>query len=110
MAQSVPATTIISAAQSHLIDLIILCSHGDTGIKRWAVGSVAQKVIRQSLIPVLVLHKEGGIPANSHPDGTRSVRVLVGLDGSTLSETALVPAAQLSTALSAPAERKTSHE
>ncbi|MEO8955131.1 MAG: universal stress protein [Ktedonobacteraceae bacterium] len=97
------ASEILSATQSLQADIIIMCSHGYTGLKRWRLGSVAQKVARHSPIPVLVLHEDAGLLTNLHPEGNRPVRILVALDGSSLAEEALLPAAQLSAALSAPA-------
>jgi nucleotide-binding universal stress UspA family protein len=95
---------ILAAAPSLQADLIVMCSHGYTGFKRWRLGSVAQKVARHSPVPVLVLYEDGGVPTNLHPGGMRPVRVLVALDGSSLAEATLVPAAHLSAALSAPAQ------
>lgn len=37
--------TLISAVQAKGIDLIVMCSHGDTGLKRWMLGSVAWESI-----------------------------------------------------------------
>ncbi len=99
-----PASEILAAAQSLHADLIVMCSHGYTGFKRWRLGSVAQKVARHSPVPVLVLYEDGGVPTNLHPGGMRPVRVLVALDGSSLAEATLMPAAHLSAALSAPAQ------
>jgi nucleotide-binding universal stress UspA family protein len=99
-----PADTILSVARSQQVDLIVMCSHGYTGFKRWALGSVAQKVARHSPVPAFVLHEHAGVPTNLHPGGIRPVRVLVAMDGSPLAETVLAPAAQLSAALSAPAQ------
>ncbi len=104
-----PAQLILAVASSQSleappVDLIILCSHGATGFTRWALGSVAQKVARHSPVPVLILQERGGVPTALHPGSMRSVRVLVPLDGSSLAEAALTPAAYLSAALSAPAE------
>lgn len=90
------APAILSAAQALHATLIVLCSHGSTGFQRWMLGSVAEKVIRHAPIPVLVL-REGGpepVTAVQHP-----VRALVALDGSTLSEAILEPAARLSAGL-----------
>jgi nucleotide-binding universal stress UspA family protein len=98
----VAATTILSTASSYKADLIVMTSRGYTGTERWVLGSVAQKVARQSPIPVLVLHEAGGIPAGPHPDAS-PLRALVTLDGSALAEAALEPAAQLIAALAAPA-------
>lgn len=98
-----PALTIFPAAHAHHADLIIMCSHGSTGARRWGMGSVSQKVARYSPLPVLILREGAGVPTNLHPGGIRPVRIQVALDGSPLAETALLPAAQLSVALSAPA-------
>ncbi len=98
-----PAPTIISAADSYDVDLIVMTSQGKTGIQRWALGSVAQKIARHSPMPVLVLHESGPLPVGPHRDG-RPLRALVPLDGSVLARTALEPAAQLVAALSAPAQ------
>ena len=79
-------------------------SHGATGLMRLVMGSVAQQVLRHSLVPVLVI-RDGSSPSLSHP-GTLShaPRILVALDGSSLAEAALLPAAQLCAALAVPAQ------
>jgi nucleotide-binding universal stress UspA family protein len=82
------AKTILEIARSWHADLIILCSHGRTGFTRWVLGSIVDTIVRQSPIPTLILRVKG----KSFPtQGNRSVRVFVGLDGSTLAETALMP-------------------
>ncbi len=93
-----PAPVILSAVYAQQVDLVVMCSHGDTGFRRWILGSVAQKVTRHSPVPVLVLREDGLVPA-----GGKATRILVALDGSALAESVLAPAAQLSIALSAPA-------
>ncbi|APV44035.1 Nucleotide-binding universal stress protein, UspA family [Dehalogenimonas formicexedens] len=45
---------IIQYATTHAVDLIIMATHGRSGISRWAFGSVAEKVLRQSPVPVLL--------------------------------------------------------
>ncbi len=99
-----PAATILSVAQSSQADLIVMCSHGYTGMTRWVLGSVAEKVVHSAPIPVFVLHERGPMPAGAHPDATRPLRVLVALDGSAYAKAAIEPAAQLITALAAPAQ------
>ena len=98
------ADTILSVVETYHIDLIVLCSHGYTGMKRWVLGSVAEKVARSAPIPVLVLREDGPVPASPHPDPTRPLRVLVTLDGSVLAKAALEPAASMIAALAAPAQ------
>jgi nucleotide-binding universal stress UspA family protein len=99
---SIPAQMILSAARLQQVDAIIMCSHGDAGFRRWALGSVAQKVARHSPVPVFILPEGTDLTTSFPPEGTRPVQVLVGLDGSSLAEAALVPAVHLSVALSAP--------
>jgi nucleotide-binding universal stress UspA family protein len=50
-----PSSEIIDYAQSHGIDLIVISSHGRTGISRFLLGSVAERVVRFATCPVLVL-------------------------------------------------------
>jgi len=90
------APTILSAAQSFHTNIIVMCSHGYTGFKRWVLGSVADKVTHYSPVPVLVLREGGPVPAAAVQ---QPVRVLVPVDGSPLSEAVLEPAAYLAAAL-----------
>lgn len=96
------APSILSAIQSHQADLVVMCSHGYTGFKRWALGSVAHKVVPHSPVPVLVLRDGGPIPATA---SQKPMRAFVPLDGSPLSEAALEPAAQLLAALAPSGQR-----
>jgi nucleotide-binding universal stress UspA family protein len=101
------ALTILDTAKEQQSDLIIIASHGATGFKRWALGSVAQQVARSSPVPVLVLRERGTVPSSSYPDKTRplhTVAAVVALDGSQLAEAAILPAANLVAALAAPAQ------
>ncbi len=47
------AVAIGSATQDG--DLIAMASHGRTGVKRWFLGSVAEEVLRQAIVPVLLI-------------------------------------------------------
>ncbi len=97
-----PTANILSVVESQQIDLVAMCSHGYTGITRWIMGSVAEKVAHAAPVPVLVL-REGKPPlANRRPDGSGSLRILVPLDGSVEAEAAIAPAAHLVAALTAP--------
>ncbi len=49
------ADTILDFATKNGVDLIIMATHGRTGVSRWALGSVADKVVRTSDAPVLVV-------------------------------------------------------
>jgi nucleotide-binding universal stress UspA family protein len=52
------AQKIQDVIEEEQADLIVMGSHGDTGIKRFMLGSVAQKVARHSSVPVLVLRNQ----------------------------------------------------
>jgi nucleotide-binding universal stress UspA family protein len=97
-----PAATIITQAAKPPVDLIIISSHGYTGMKRWLLGSVAEKVARHSLVPVLILRDQKPFYVHKSSDGSDVVRALVALDTSPRSQDALVPAAEIVTALSTP--------
>lgn len=50
-----PADELIKYAESNSIDMIILGTIGKSGLDRFLLGSVAEKVVRNSKIPVLVV-------------------------------------------------------
>jgi nucleotide-binding universal stress UspA family protein len=95
------APQILEMARLLPIELIVLCSHGSAGFKRWMVGSVAQKIVRASPLPVLLLPEQ-----RNRLDGraTYPLRALIPLDGSLAAEAALLPAAQVIAAASSGGE------
>ena len=98
-----PANRILSEVQASQIDLIVMPTHSDSGIKRWMSESLVEKIVSDAPIPVLVLREEHALPLASAGPGSGSLRALVPLDGSIYAEAALAPAAQLVAMLSAPA-------
>lgn len=54
-----PADEILSYAEKNDIDLIIMSTHGRSGLSRFFFGSVAEKVSRHSPVPVLLLSPKG---------------------------------------------------
>lgn len=96
------ATAILLEIKTRHSDLIVMCSHGYTGMKRWVLGSVAEKVAHHAPVPVLVLREGGPALVGTPPHAEGPVRALVPLDGSVQAKAALVPAAQLVAALAAP--------
>lgn len=98
------AQTLLMAAREQAADLIVMTTHGRTGLARWALGSVADKLIRRADVPALVLPDQATLPLGPGPDAMRPVTVLVPLDGSMTSEVAIVPAAQVAVALATPME------
>jgi nucleotide-binding universal stress UspA family protein len=49
-----PYEGIVEAAKNRKCDLILMASHGERGLTRFMLGSVADKVIQLSKVPVLV--------------------------------------------------------
>ena len=97
MPADTPATAILDAAGDSPADLIVMSTHGRSGIGRWLYGSVADEVLRQAAVPVLLISAACHQP---WPED-RPLKVLVPLDGSDLSEAALGPARALSEAVGA---------
>ncbi len=52
------ADTILDYAKKNAIDLIVMSTHGRSGLSRWAFGSVAEKVLSTSTSPVLIVRPE----------------------------------------------------
>ncbi len=59
-----PAEELTIYAKAEKADLIIMASHGRSGPSKWAHGSVAEKVLRSSLTPVLLVRAPGCTEAN----------------------------------------------
>lgn len=54
MVEGAPAEVVLDAARD--ADLIVMGTHGRRGPSRWWLGSVAERVVRAALVPVLVVH------------------------------------------------------
>jgi nucleotide-binding universal stress UspA family protein len=98
VAEGDPATEILRAAQAADIVLIAMVTHGRSGLQRWALGSVADKVMRMSQVPTLLI-RPPETQAKQEPVALK--RLLVPLDGSAMAESAIEPAARLSQATGA---------
>ena len=87
-----PPDVIIQKAASDVGTLIAMATHGRSGIDRWVMGSVAEKVLRATSNPLLLVRgKEEG---KSDSDATFK-SIIVPLDGSNLAETVLPAAIEL---------------
>jgi nucleotide-binding universal stress UspA family protein len=87
------AESILQYANDNKIDLIVMSSHGRSGLNRWVYGSVAERIMSQAPCPTLILNAR-------HPSLPESPeKILVPLDGSELAEKALVPVIDLIAAL-----------
>lgn len=81
------AEEILHFAEENTVDLIMMASHGRSGIRRWRMGSVADKVLRASKVPVWFVH--AGIEDATPYDQWPSKTFLVPLDGSERAESVL---------------------
>jgi len=52
------ANCIVEYAEANQVDLIAMCTHGRTGLARWALGSVADRVLRAGGIPILLVRAQ----------------------------------------------------
>jgi nucleotide-binding universal stress UspA family protein len=52
------AETIIDYAHQGPIDLIVMATHGRSGLQHWVFGSVAEKVLRGADLPVLLVRAQ----------------------------------------------------
>ncbi|MFW6097994.1 MAG: universal stress protein [Chloroflexota bacterium] len=57
------AGAIVDTAASEDVDLIIMSTHGRSGPRRWILGSVTEKVLREAPCPVLVIRPEDELAA-----------------------------------------------
>lgn len=53
-----PAVKILDVAEEQKADLIAMATHGWTGMTRWMLGSVTEKVLRHATLPMLVVRPE----------------------------------------------------
>lgn len=60
-----PFSEILQCAQDERVDLIIIASHGHTGLEHALFGSTAEKVIRKAFCPVLVVKRPAPEPATA---------------------------------------------
>jgi len=75
--QGNPAPTIVEYAERYDQDLVVMPTHGREGVSRYLIGSVSEKVVRLSSVPVLTVRMQ--------PDETLSFpyeNILVPTDGS----------------------------
>jgi len=87
LAEGYPAEEILRYAEENSIDFILMSTHGRTGIKLWTMGSVADKILRASKVPIWLIR--AGVPPEIISDKLQTRRMLVLLDGSELAESVL---------------------
>jgi len=82
-----PADEIVPYVDKNNINLILMATHGYSGINRWAMGSVAYKVMRSVKVPVLLIR--AGITEEMISEKMCGGTILVPLDGTKRAESVL---------------------
>jgi nucleotide-binding universal stress UspA family protein len=85
--QGDPAERVIDHAQAEHADLILLSSHGRSGLSGWNVSSVVQKILARAYLSFLLIPAYH--PATTEITALRYERILVPLDGSQRAECVL---------------------
>ena len=53
------ADKLIDYAEAHEVDMILMATHGRSGVSRWVRGSIADRILRASRVPVLMVRAPG---------------------------------------------------
>jgi nucleotide-binding universal stress UspA family protein len=56
------AEALADYATKNGVDIILIASHGRSGISRWVMGSVADRLLRSACVPVLMIRAPGCLP------------------------------------------------
>ena len=62
LVDGIAAKAIVALAQPG--DVIVMATHGRTGMKRWFIGSIAEEVLRHASVPVLLVRAAEIAPAS----------------------------------------------
>jgi nucleotide-binding universal stress UspA family protein len=54
-----PHFQILQYAETNQVDMIVMCSRGQSGLSRWMIGSVSDRVMRGANMPVLLVRAQG---------------------------------------------------
>jgi nucleotide-binding universal stress UspA family protein len=96
-----PAEQILKVAQERAADMIVMTSHGRGAAGRVVYGSVADRVVRNAPLPVMMIRPEDAAPER----GVAAIRrLVVPLDGSAVAAQALPVAKQLARQLRTPVQ------
>ncbi len=90
LSDSDPAEAILEEARARKADLIVMSTHGRTGLGRWIYGSVAEAVLAGAEAPVLLVSPHAADEWSDPPK-----RMLIALDGSEPAEAIIEPAGRL---------------
>jgi nucleotide-binding universal stress UspA family protein len=82
-----PAEEVLRYAEENGIDLILMATHGRTGVKHWALGNVAGKILSASKVPVWLVR--AGVPDEVPYEKWPKKTIVAVLDGSEVAESVL---------------------
>jgi len=68
-----PAPAIVEAAQVSKVDMIVMSTHGRSGLGRLVLGSVAESVLRSTYTPILLV-RDRTAPIEKSPEGVLTLR------------------------------------
>ena len=86
----VPATAIVDAARNRETDLIVMATHGLTGMKRFTLGSVAERVVQRAACPVFTVKSFGKSLLPSEAEQGAAVTVIAERGNSSSASSAAV--------------------
>ncbi len=91
-----PASRIVEEADKSPATLVAMCTHGRSGVARWLMGSVTNKVLHSTKNPMLIIRSHIG----GDPEGSAKLEtIIVPVDGSSLAEQVIPHVAALANAL-----------
>jgi len=87
-----PESSIVEYAAQNPAAIIAMATHGRSGLNRWLLGSVAEKVLRSTSNPLLLIRS---MPTAVTEQQVSIQSIMVPLDGSALAESVLPPVSKL---------------
>ncbi|HEX2911342.1 MAG TPA: universal stress protein [Chloroflexia bacterium] len=105
-----PAVALATMIEDEQVDLVVMTSHGRTGLSRLVMGSVAFDLVQRSICPIMLIQPEKpnefSLLADTlarrtslHFNDGEQPRIILTLDGSSEAETVIEPAIQLASQL-----------
>jgi nucleotide-binding universal stress UspA family protein len=98
------AAEVLAASRAQQADLIVMRTRAQSGLTRWRLGSVTEKVVSESPVPILLLRPEVGprarierllVPVDGSPGGGRAMGAALGLARATSASVRLFQVARL---------------
>jgi nucleotide-binding universal stress UspA family protein len=94
-----PSASILTAAVDHHATLIVMATHGRSGVGRWVYGSTADEILRTADLPVIVVPSDVHVGRSGSAQGP--LRMVLALDGSDRAASLLEPVRRLAVELHA---------